>query len=65
MKTTPIYFHDYVIEYFPKVMQDFFQKEQQQVKQDTLYTDSSNKQYKMALKKRVEDDYKRFLGKFL
>jgi hypothetical protein len=62
MKTTPIYFHSYVTDSFPKVIQDFFVKEQLQTKQETLYADSSNKNYKIYLKKKVEEDYKRFLG---
>lgn len=61
MQKTPIYFHDYVLEFFPKIIQDFFVKEQQQMRPDTFYTDSSNKQYKLALKKKVDEDFSRFL----
>ena len=56
MKTTPIYFHDYVLQHFPKIIQDYFIKEQQHL------GDSSNVQYKIALKMKVEEDWKRFLG---
>jgi hypothetical protein len=55
VKTTPIYFHDYVLQYFPKLIQEFFAKEQQHL------GDSSIKQYKAALKNKVDEDYKRFL----
>jgi len=61
MKTTPIYFHSYAIDSFPKVIQDFFIKEQSQTNKETYHVDSSNKNYKLVLKKKVEDDYKRFL----
>jgi hypothetical protein len=56
---TPIYFHDYTVKYFPKIMQDFFTKEQQQ---QNCPGDASNRQIKMALKHKVDDDWKRFLG---
>lgn len=56
-KATPIHFHDHVLQYFPKFMQDFLQKEQQQ----HMIGDSSNKQYKAALSRKVEEDYKKFL----
>lgn len=65
IQKTPIYFHDYALEHFPKVIQEFFLKEQQQTRPETFrveYADSSNKQYKIALKKKVDEDYKRFLG---
>jgi hypothetical protein len=55
VKTTPVYFHDYVLQYFPKLVQEFFAKEQQHM------GDSSIKQYKSALKMKVDEDYKRFL----
>ncbi|CAF0729586.1 unnamed protein product [Brachionus calyciflorus] len=61
MQKTPIYFHDYTLEYFPKVIQDFFRKEQQQLRPELFYTDSSNRQYKLALKKKVDEDLTRFL----
>lgn len=60
---TPIYIHDYVSEHFPKIIQEWYAKELPQERRvDTIYTDSSNKQYKMALKKKVDEDYRRFLG---
>jgi hypothetical protein len=62
VKTTPIYFHDYVLNHFPKLIQEFFLKEQVQLRQELIYTDSSNKTYKLYLKKKVDEDYKRFLG---
>ena len=65
---TPIYFPDYVLEYFPKVMQQFIVSEQskkpnERVANERMLIDSSNKQYKLWLKKRVDDDYQRFFGK--
>jgi mediator of RNA polymerase II transcription subunit 23 len=60
MKITPIYFPDYMIAYFPKVIQQFFINEQNKMNPNIL-VDSSNRSYKIALKKRVEDDYKQFL----
>ncbi len=60
MKTTPIYFHQHVIDYFPPVIKEFFEKEQQP-KPETIYADSSNKKYQFFLKQKVEEDYKKFL----
>jgi hypothetical protein len=59
MKTTQVYFHDYVLQYFPRVLQEFFVKEQQQ--QHHIGDSSSNKQYKTQLRMKVDEDYKRFL----
>lgn len=42
-------------------MQDFFLREQSQTNKETFHVDSSNKNYKVLLKRRVEEDYKRFL----
>ena len=61
MKATPIHFHEHIVEHFPKVLQDFFNREQQ-LRNEHFYVDSSNKQYKLYLKRRVDEDYKRFLG---
>jgi hypothetical protein len=61
IQKTPIYFQDYALEHFPRVIQEFFHKEQQQVRVETIYADPSNKQYKLALKKKVDEDYRRFL----
>lgn len=58
---TPIFFHEYTLEHFPRVMQDFFKREQQ-IRPELIYTDSSNRQYKIALKNKVDEDVARFLG---
>ena len=67
-ETTPIHFPDYVLEYFPKVMQQFIVFEQskkpnERVSNERMSLDSSYKPYKLWLKKRVDDDYQRFYGK--
>ena len=62
MKITPIYFPDYMIQHFPKVMHDFFANEQVQIRNERIYIDSSFITYKNELKKKVDDDYKSFLG---
>ena len=61
LKTTPLYFADHVIDTFPKVLNDFFLVEQQQLKQERIYVDSSNESYKKLLKKKVDDDYVKFM----
>ena len=61
MKITPLYFPDQVIESFPKVLSEFFMKEQINVKIERFYLDSSNVQYKNLLKNKVDEDYARFL----
>ena len=61
MKMTPIYFPDYVIQHFPKVVQDFFIQEQTQIRSERIYVDSSFVEYKNALRKKVEEDYIAFL----
>jgi mediator of RNA polymerase II transcription subunit 23 len=58
--TTPIYFHEHVIEHFPKVLQQFIVAEQSKKLSEKINIDSSNKQYKSNLKKLVENDYKLF-----
>ena len=62
MRTTPIYFPDYIVDQFPKLLADFFSREQQQLRNEPIYIDPSNRQYKVVLKKKVEEDYARFLG---
>ena len=65
MKMTPIHFPDYVVQHFPKVLNDFFTSpEQIQIKSERIYIDSSSIEYKIALKKKVDEDYARFIGKF-
>ncbi len=61
MKNTPLFFPDHVIQKFPKVLNDFFLKDQIAVKTEKFYLDSSNIQYKQMLKSRVEEDYMRLL----
>jgi hypothetical protein len=61
IKTTPLYFPDHVINCFPKVLYEFFAVEQQQLKNERIYVDSSNKHYKMLLKKKIDEDYMKFL----
>ncbi len=61
MKNTPLFFPDHVLERFPKVLSDFFLKDQIAMKTERFYLDSSNIQYKQMLKSRVEDDYLRLL----
>lgn len=63
VQKTPIFFHEYTLQYFPRVIQDFLKREQQ-MRPDLFYTDSSNRQYKMALKNKIDEDVARFLGKF-
>ena len=63
MRITPIYFPDYITEQFPKLLAEFFSREQQQLRNDPFYLDPSNKQYKNLLKNKVQEDYTRFLGK--
>ncbi len=61
MKVTPIYFPDYVVEYFPKVLKDFFLQEQTQLRNERMYIDSSFVEYKNALRNKVNEDYSRFI----
>ena len=53
VQKTPLFFHDHTLEHFPKVMQDFFNRDNQK---EPFYTDASNNQYKIALKKKVDED---------
>jgi len=63
MKATPIYFPDYVVQHFPKILYNFFTApEQAQIKSERIYIDSSFIEYKSALKKKVDEDYIRFVG---
>ena len=61
MKVTPVYFPDHMIQNFPKVLNDYFTKDQIQMKNERFYLDSSNMQYKSMLKQKVNEDYARFL----
>ena len=61
MKNTPLYFPDHMVEAFPKVLSDFFLKDQLAFKTERFWLNSSNIQYKQLLKQRVEEDYVRFL----
>lgn len=61
MKNTPLYFPDHIVESFPKVLSDFFKKDQINLKNERFYLDSSNNQYKGLLSSKVDEDYKRFI----
>jgi hypothetical protein len=58
---TPFYLPQSVSDSFPEIMQQFFLK-QQATRADCLSRDLSNRNNKESLKKRVEEDYRRFKG---
>jgi hypothetical protein len=58
---TPFFLPESVLNAFPKILQQFFLK-QQATRAECSIRDFSNRMNKEALKKRVEEDYKRFKG---
>ncbi len=58
---TPFFLPQSVLDAFPKILQQFFLK-QQATRPDCLSRDFSNRNNKDVLKKRVEEEYKRFKG---
>lgn len=60
LDATPFYLPSYVIESFPKFLNDFFTQEQR--RPELILKDSSNQNNKATLKTRVDEDLKRFKG---